>query len=108
MKARLSDNSFLETDIIYRATPTKDTPAHYGGKMHFLADGTLLVTTGDGFEYREGAQDTFGHFDPEPVPQAGREEEARQAHADCYARYRANYNDQVALVTEFGEAQVPA
>ena len=49
-------------------------------------------------------EDTFGHFDPEPVPQAGREEEARQAHADCYARYRANYNEQVDLVSKFGEA----
>lgn len=49
-------------------------------------------------------EDTFGHFDPEAVPQAGREEEARQAHAHCYARYRANYNEQVDLVSKFGEA----
>ncbi len=62
MRAKLSNNRFLEKEIIYRASPTKDTPAHYGGKMHFLGDGSLLVTTGDGFEYREGAQDTFGHF----------------------------------------------
>jgi glucose/arabinose dehydrogenase len=27
--------------------------------MMFLADGTLLMTTGDGFEYREAAQDKF-------------------------------------------------
>ena len=52
--------------------------------------------------------DDFGHFDLETPPRAGGEAEAARMHADSYARYRANYNDQVALVTEFGEAQVPA
>ncbi|MEX2327134.1 MAG: PQQ-dependent sugar dehydrogenase, partial [Pseudomonadales bacterium] len=35
---------------------------HYGGKMLFLADDTLLLTTGDGFEYREAAQDKFSQL----------------------------------------------
>ena len=30
---------------------------HYGGRLAFLPDGTLLLTTGDGFDYREDAQD---------------------------------------------------
>ena len=49
--------------------------------------------------------DSFGHFDLEPIPRKGFEAAAQSAHADSYARYRANYNDQVALVSEFGEAQ---
>jgi len=48
--------------------------------------------------------DRFGHFDLEAEPR--RRAEAERAHAECYARYRANYNEQVALVSEFGEAQV--
>jgi aldose sugar dehydrogenase len=44
-------------DVIFTAVPWKDTPQHYGGAMTFLGDGTLLVTTGDGFDYREQAQD---------------------------------------------------
>ena len=62
MKAKLLNNSFQETEIIYTVAPAKDTPDHYGGKMHFLADNTLLITTGDGFEYRESAQDTYNHL----------------------------------------------
>ena len=42
---------------IFRVSPDKDTPAHYGGKLAWLEDGTLLLTTGDGFEYREAPQD---------------------------------------------------
>ncbi|MEK9822222.1 MAG: PQQ-dependent sugar dehydrogenase, partial [Gammaproteobacteria bacterium] len=48
--------------IIYSAAPTKDTPQHYGGKILFLPDGTMMVTTGDGFEYREAPQDTSSHL----------------------------------------------
>lgn len=57
MKAKLVDNAFVDPETIYKATPNKDTPQHYGGKLAFLADGTMMLTTGDGFEYREAAQD---------------------------------------------------
>ncbi|MFT7247002.1 MAG: glucose/arabinose dehydrogenase, partial [Candidatus Azotimanducaceae bacterium] len=56
MRATLGAEGFENTEVIYSTMPTKDTPAHYGGKLAFLADGTLMVTTGDGFEYREAAQ----------------------------------------------------
>ncbi len=62
MRARLTDTGFADTEIIYSAIPTKDTPQHYGGKLLFLPDGTLMVTTGDGFEYREAPQDTMSHL----------------------------------------------
>lgn len=57
MKARLDGNSFEDAETIFSATPKKDTPQHYGGKIAFLPDNTMLLTTGDGFEYREAAQD---------------------------------------------------
>jgi glucose/arabinose dehydrogenase len=57
-RARLLGDRLESVEIIYRVSPRKDTPVHYGGRMAFLADGTLLLTTGDGFDYREAAQDT--------------------------------------------------
>jgi glucose/arabinose dehydrogenase len=56
IRATLGAEGFENTEVIYSTMPTKDTAAHYGGKLAFLADGTLMVTTGDGFEYREAAQ----------------------------------------------------
>ena len=55
----LRDNSVEEVTPIFTTSPLKDTPVHYGGRLQFLSDGTLLMTTGDGFEYREAAQDRF-------------------------------------------------
>jgi len=62
MRATLTDTGFADSEIIYSAAPTKDTPQHYGGKILFLPDGTMMVTTGDGFEYREAPQDTSSHL----------------------------------------------
>ncbi|MCB1684962.1 MAG: PQQ-dependent sugar dehydrogenase [Pseudomonadales bacterium] len=58
VRARLQDNSLTDVEAIFTASPSKDTPQHYGGRMLFLPDGTLLLTTGDGFDYREQAQNT--------------------------------------------------
>jgi glucose/arabinose dehydrogenase len=56
-RGKLVENRLENVEVIYRNAPRKDTPVHYGGRMAFLADGTLLLTTGDGFDYREAAQD---------------------------------------------------
>lgn len=59
IKGTLNNTSVENIQTLFTVSPLKDTPVHYGGKMIFLADGTLLMTTGDGFEYREAAQDKF-------------------------------------------------
>ncbi|MCV2883631.1 PQQ-dependent sugar dehydrogenase [Aestuariibacter sp. AA17] len=56
IRAQLQQNTLLNIDTVFAAKPMKDTPVHYGARMAFMADGTLLVTTGDGFDYREDAQ----------------------------------------------------
>jgi glucose/arabinose dehydrogenase len=57
VRAKLDGNALTEVREIWRARPDKRGPVHYGGRMAWMSDGTLLVTTGDGFDYREAAQD---------------------------------------------------
>ncbi|MGI9322674.1 MAG: PQQ-dependent sugar dehydrogenase [Pseudomonadales bacterium] len=62
MRARLVGNRFEDAETIFRAAPSIDTPYHFGGELRFLPDGTLLLTTGDGFDFREASQDTHSHL----------------------------------------------
>ncbi|MEZ5558689.1 MAG: PQQ-dependent sugar dehydrogenase [Pseudomonadales bacterium] len=55
-RARLAGSTLTDGQVLFTAQPAKDTPQHYGGRLAFMADGTLLLTTGDGFDYRELAQ----------------------------------------------------
>ncbi|NMH60415.1 PQQ-dependent sugar dehydrogenase [Alteromonas ponticola] len=55
-KATFENDSLSDVNIILKVTPDKDTPVHYGGRLLALPDGTWLVTSGDGFDYREQAQ----------------------------------------------------
>jgi glucose/arabinose dehydrogenase len=57
IRARLTETALEDSELILLSEPPRATPQHYGGRMLFLPDGSLLVTTGDGFEYREAAQD---------------------------------------------------
>ncbi len=56
-RAKFDGAALSDVKVIYKNTPDKDTGAHFGGRLAFLPDGTLLLTTGDGFQYREKAQD---------------------------------------------------
>jgi len=55
-RARLDGDRLTDLAVIYATAPTKDTPVHYGGRLAWLNDGTLAMTTGDGFDHREQAQ----------------------------------------------------
>jgi glucose/arabinose dehydrogenase len=56
-RARLNGERLEDVSVIFAAEPRKRLPQHFGGKLLFLPDGTLLLSTGDGFDYRELAQD---------------------------------------------------
>jgi glucose/arabinose dehydrogenase len=55
-RAKLVGNSLIDVTPIYTAAPLKRGPVHFGGRMAFLPDGTIVLTTGDGFDFRERAQ----------------------------------------------------
>lgn len=55
MRARLDGTALVEGETIFRST-AKRGAHHFGGRIAFLPDGTLLLTLGDGFAYRENAQ----------------------------------------------------
>lgn len=64
-RATLSQNAPYETtDVqqIFAAQPLRKGAAHYGGRIAWLPDETLLLTLGDGFDYREQAQNLTNHL----------------------------------------------
>lgn len=62
IRARFTGDSLENIQTVFEAAPRKNTPVHYGGRMTFMADKTLLITVGDGFDYREEAQNPSNHF----------------------------------------------
>lgn len=62
VRARLIGNALTEVEEVFTAGPWKDTPVHYGGRMAWDRDGHLLIALGDGFDYREAAQDLASHL----------------------------------------------
>ena len=62
IRARLEGMRLVDQETLFTASPMKDTPVHYGGRMTFLPDETLLIGLGDGFDFREQAQSLDNHF----------------------------------------------
>ena len=60
--ARYEDGRLQDGRVIFRVVPDKKGPGHPGGRMIFLPDATLLLTVGDGFDYKAAAQDLGSHL----------------------------------------------
>ena len=56
MRARLEGDALMNPEILYK-TQNRNRPVHYGGRLVFLNDGSLILTHGDAFDEREKAQD---------------------------------------------------
>ena len=62
IRGRFDGTDLQDVETVFEAAPSKDTAVHYGGRMTFLPDNTLLVAVGDGFDYREDAQNRANHY----------------------------------------------
>lgn len=55
-KLHRQTNTVVEVQTVLVLNEPRDTPVHYGGRLAFIDDGSLLISSGDGFDYRERAQ----------------------------------------------------
>ncbi len=55
-KTTFDGNVFSKPEIIYQVATSKGTPQHYAGRALVLHDNTFLLSSGDGFDYREQSQ----------------------------------------------------
>ena len=55
-RGRLDGDRLADGRVLFRASPDKAGPGHPGGRLVFLPDGTLLLTIGEGFDFRDQAQ----------------------------------------------------
>lgn len=61
-KARFDGARLTGGRVIFRVNQPKAGVNHPGGRLLFLPDKTLLLTVGEGFDYKEKAQDPASHL----------------------------------------------
>ncbi|HKK55984.1 PQQ-dependent sugar dehydrogenase [Marinobacter sp.] len=61
-RAELGAGALANVTEIFRMQPAKEGDAHYGGRLTWLPDNTLILTLGDGYDYREQAQRRENHI----------------------------------------------
>jgi glucose/arabinose dehydrogenase len=62
ISARYVEGRLSDVRTVFTAAPLKATLNHPGARLAFVNDGSLLITIGDGYEYREQAQNLSSHL----------------------------------------------
>lgn len=62
LSATLKDGELTDVKTILTSSPAKTTAHHYGARMAELTDGTIVISVGDGYSYRDQAQTLDNHF----------------------------------------------
>jgi glucose/arabinose dehydrogenase len=61
-RGRLEGNALIGFEEIFAATPRRETDVHYGARLAFLPDNSILLGIGEGFDFREEAQRPQTHL----------------------------------------------
>jgi aldose sugar dehydrogenase len=56
IRAKFDGKTLSDIKTIFEVQPHKKGSAHFGGRILFLADKTLLLSVGEGYDYKEDAQ----------------------------------------------------
>lgn len=62
VRGTFDGESLRDVQVIFDATPEKGGGFHFGCRMLFLPDGSLLLSVGDGFNRRNDAQSVGSHL----------------------------------------------
>jgi len=62
IRARFDGYQLHDVTPIFTSQPAKSGDAHFGGRMAWMSDGTLMLGLGDGFFFREDAQKLDTHL----------------------------------------------
>lgn len=97
---RAGEFSFHHTLCLHRSQPNRTSERRIGLAISYIPTHVRHIgsaRTAPAMLVR--GVDTYGHFTLETPPGGAGDTAAEQAHAASYAQYRANYNEQVALVS---------
>jgi glucose/arabinose dehydrogenase len=61
-RGELHGHGLKNTRVLFQAQPLKPTNLQFGSRIAFLPDNTMLISVGDGFDYREESQNLEEHF----------------------------------------------
>jgi len=61
-RGELNGNRLENFRRIFQGQPLKDSGVQFGSRIEFLPDHTMIVSIGDGFDFREHAQDLSSHL----------------------------------------------
>ena len=61
-RGKLAGDRLDDVRVIYRQQPKVRSAMHFGSRLVFARDGTLFITQGDRFRYRDQAQDLADHI----------------------------------------------
>ncbi|MBL4804403.1 MAG: PQQ-dependent sugar dehydrogenase [Alphaproteobacteria bacterium] len=61
-RGRLDDMALKDIEVIFKADPKTQGSNHYGSRLAFLPDGTLMASLGDRFSYMHQAQKPSDHL----------------------------------------------
>lgn len=62
IRARFDGRNLHDVTPVFTSQPAKSGDAHFGGRMTWMPDGTLVMGLGDGFYFREDAQKLDTHL----------------------------------------------
>ena len=62
VSAVLGEGAIEEVEVIFEAHAPRSAAVHFGAKLALAPDGSLFITSGDGFDFREEAQELDNHF----------------------------------------------